>query len=139
MKLPTLWIASAFAVGIGVSSRWSAPPKIWFLAAGAAILLAGILLRRQLLAAAWVMALVSWTVLGGLAFGVERSAVPPNHVTHLISPAGGALIDISEPLRWRGRLREDTMTLPWGHRYEIELEEVEAGGSAHRGAGRSAR
>src|SRR4029077_21272449 len=93
-------------------------------------LLAGILLWRQLVAAAWVLALTCWTALGALAFGVERSAVPANHVTRLISPAHGALqLDASEPLRWRGRLREDPMTLPWGHRYEIELEEVEAAGT----------
>jgi len=130
MKLPTLWIAGAFAAGIAVSSRWSAPPKIWFLAAGVAILLAVILFLRRLVVEAWVVALTGWAALGGLAFGVERSAVPANHVTHLISSATGALpLDTSEPLRWRGRLREDPMTLPWGHRYEIELEEVEAAGT----------
>jgi len=130
MKLPTLWIAAALAAGIGVSSRSAASPTIWFAAAGVAILLAGILLWRRLVAAAWVLALIAWAVLGALAFGVERNAVPANHVTHLISPASGATrIDTSEPLRWRGRLREDPTTLPWGHRYEIELEEVEVAGA----------
>jgi competence protein ComEC len=131
MKLPTLWIAAAFVAGIGGSSRWAASPKIWFAAASIAILLAGILLWRRLVAAAWVLALICWAALGALAFGVERSAVPANHVTRLISPASGALpLDTSEPLRWRGRLREDPMILPWGHRYEIELEEVEVGGAS---------
>jgi competence protein ComEC len=130
MKLPTLWIAAAFAAGIGASSRWAASPKICFAAASIAILFAAILLWWQFVAAAWVVALVCWTALGALAFGVERSAVPVNHVTRLISSASGASpLDTSEPLRWRGRLREDPMTLPWGHRYEIELEEVEVAGA----------
>jgi len=38
-------------------------------------------------------------------------------------------MDPSEPLRWRGRLREDPIALPWGMRYEIDLEEVEIAGA----------
>jgi len=37
-------------------------------------------------------------------------------------------MDLSVPLRWRGRLREDPIALPWGHRYEIDLEQVEIAG-----------
>src|ERR1019366_4249887 len=36
--------------------------------------------------------------------------------------------DLSEPLRWRGRLRSDSMRLPWGTRFEIDLESVESAG-----------
>jgi competence protein ComEC len=78
------------------------------------------------LAAAWIFTLVAWLALGGLAASIERFSVPANHVTNLI--AAGQL-ETSEPLRWRGRLRDDPMALPWGHRYEIDLEQVEIGGA----------
>ena len=29
-------------------------------------------------------------------------------------------------MRWRGRLRGDPLQLPWGTRYEIDLDEVES-------------
>jgi competence protein ComEC len=56
---------------------------------------------------------------------LERAAIPQNHISRLV--ASGRL-DISEPLRWRGRLRSDPVLLPWGFRSEIELEEVDAAG-----------
>ena len=37
-------------------------------------------------------------------------------------------IDTTEPLRWRGRLRENTQELPWGQRFEIDLEQMEFAG-----------
>jgi hypothetical protein len=37
MKLPALWIAAAFATGIGIASHWQSSPKIWFAAATIAI------------------------------------------------------------------------------------------------------
>jgi competence protein ComEC len=51
--------------------------------------------------------------------------VPANHVTRLIA---GNRIDLTEPLRWRGRLREDPLVMPWGRRYEIDIEQVESAG-----------
>jgi competence protein ComEC len=130
MKLPALWIAAAFAAGIGLAGRWPASPKVWAGAALVAILSAVTLCWRsaweKLLPAAWAFALVAWLALGGLAASVERATVPANHVTRLI--ASGKL-DTSEPLRWRGRLREDPLSLPWGHRFEIDLEQVELSGA----------
>ena len=41
-------------------------------------------------------------------------------------------------LRWRGRLRSDPLELPWGTRYEIELDEVESSAGRHAGRGRPA-
>jgi competence protein ComEC len=125
MKLPVLCIAAAFSVGIGIASRWQASPKIWCAAATAAIIAGAILIWRKRESFAWCFALTAWLTLGGFAVGVERAAVPSNHVSRLI---GAGAIDTSVPLRWRGRLREDPLKLPWGSRYEIDLETVESGG-----------
>src|SRR3984885_14259375 len=125
MKLPALWIAAAFATGIGIATRWQSFPKIWFGAAAIAILAGLLSIWRQRSALAWSFALVAWIALGALAIGVEHASIPANHVTRLI--ASGA-IDTSVPLRYRGRLREDPLKLPWGFRYEIDLENVESSG-----------
>ena len=126
MKLPALWIASAFAAGIALASRSAASPKVWAAATIAAILIAGILAWRDFVAPAWIFALAAWLALGGFASGAQRAAIPANHVTRLI--AEGRL-DTTVPLRWRGRLREDPLLLPWGRRYEIDLEQVESAGT----------
>ena len=123
MKLPVLWIAAAFAAGIARASHEALPPKAFAIAALSALLLSAILLWRRLVEMAWPFALVTWFALGGLAFGVEQNSIPTNHVTRLI--AAGQL-ETSAALRWRGRLREDPLTLPWGRRYEIDLEGVES-------------
>ncbi|MGB8542012.1 MAG: DNA internalization-related competence protein ComEC/Rec2 [Candidatus Acidiferrales bacterium] len=125
MKLPALWIAAAFATGIGLASRGQSSPKIWFASAVIAILAGSALIWRQRVASAWCFALLAWLALGGLAFTVERAAVPTNHVSRLIA---NGTIHTSVPLRWRGRLREDPLKLPWGFRYEIDLEHVESSG-----------
>jgi competence protein ComEC len=129
MKLPALWIAAAFAAGIAAASRWTASPKVWAVAAAGAIAMAAILCWKnswlKLLPAAWALALIAWVALGGLAMSIQRTTIPANHVTRLL--ASGRL-DSAEPLRWRGRLREDPLSLPWGHRFEIDLEQVEISG-----------
>ena len=125
MKLPALWIAAAFAAGIGIASRWQTSPKIWCAVAAVAIIAGVILIWQKRSVFTWCLALVAWIALGGFAIAVERAAVPANHISRLIS--SGAM-DTTVPLRWRGRLREDPLRLPWGLRYEIDLESVEAEG-----------
>ena len=125
MKLPALWIASAFAAGIGIASRWQTSPKVWFAVATVAIGAGLILIWRRRAAFAWCLALIAWVALGGLAIGVERASVSANHISRLIA---SDTVDTSVPLRWRGRLREDPLKLPWGLRYEIDLENVESAG-----------
>ena len=132
MKLPALWIVAAFATGIGVATRWPATPKLWAAAAAAAILAGALMAWWNRPTTAWTMALLAWVATGSLAASIERASVPANHVTRLIATAR---IDTSEPLRWRGRLREDPLLLPWGRRYEIALEEVDVAGVPTRVSG----
>jgi competence protein ComEC len=132
MKLPALWIFSAFAMGIEVAERWPGSPRLWAVAAALGILAGGILAAgfwswRHCAAVAWVCTLLAWTAIGGLTLGVERASVPADHIARLLA-AGRA--DPGVALRWRGRLREDPLTLPWGQRFEIDLEQVEAQGAA---------
>ncbi len=133
MKLPALWIATAFACGIALASRWpGGSVPLWFALASFTMLAAAALLWRRRAVAAWVAVLAAWVLLGGLAAAVERGAIPVNHVTRLI--AAGS-IDTTQPLRWRGRLREDPMTLPWGQRFEMDIEQVESAGRTMSASG----
>ena len=132
MKLPALWILAAFAAGIGIAGRWPGELKLWAVVAGLGILGGGILMAgffswRGLVALAWVFALLAWAAIGGLAANVETATVPANHIARLIA---AGRVDPAIALRWRGRLREDPLTLPWGQRFEIDLEQVEAAGAA---------
>lgn len=125
MKLPALWLAAAFAIGIAVALRSPASLIAPIAVAMVAMLFGAFLCWRRRLVTAWILALLAWASLGGLAANIERASVPANHVTRLI--AAGRL-DNSIPLRWRGRLREDPLALPWGHRFELDLEQVEVAG-----------
>jgi competence protein ComEC len=125
VKLPTLWLVAAFAAGIGAAARRPAPVALAGVACAVVILVAGILLWRQRETAAWILLLAAWCALGSLAASIERVDVPANHITRLIAKGR---IDANDTLRWRGRLREDPATLPWGHRYELDLEQVEQAG-----------
>lgn len=127
MRLPIVWIVAAFCGGIVSANLYSASPRIWFGVAFGTILVGAVLLRHEKLAAAWTFALLAWLTLGGLSTALERAAVPADHVTRLLA---AGRIDTSEPLRWRGRLREDPARLPWGYRFEIDLEQVEVGGAS---------
>lgn len=126
MRLPALWFALAFAAGIAVSAREPFPPWLLPLAAIILIILAAIATGRRHLLTAWTITLAVWIALGALAANLQRAGVPSDHVTHLI--AAGKL-DTSDALRWRGRLRDDPVHLPWGYRYEIDLQQVEIAGA----------
>jgi competence protein ComEC len=126
MRLPALWVAAAFCGGILIATRYASSPKPWLAVGVAAISLGFVFAYRGYTRSGWAAALVAWVALGGLGGSLERAAVSVNHVTRLLA---AGKIDTTEPLRWRGRLREDPERLPWGYRYEIDLEQVESEGT----------
>ena len=125
MKLPALLLAASFAAGIVLADWQDAPPRMWALLA--AVMLAGAVgfVVRRALTVAVILAAVGWMFLGALGAQLHQVAVPANHVARLVD--SGAL-DTTEPLRWRGTLRSDPVRLPWGLRFEIDLNEVEVAG-----------
>jgi hypothetical protein len=100
MKLPVVWMVTAFAAGIGLAGSWHAPSHTrlvaWGVAVAVAIALGSVFAWKKRAAAGWVFAVMAWVALGGLATSVERATVPANHVARLI--ADGRL-DTSEALR----------------------------------------
>ncbi|HVB99279.1 MAG TPA: ComEC/Rec2 family competence protein [Candidatus Dormibacteraeota bacterium] len=122
---PFLWIAAALALGIALASGAPQAPLAWLVFAVGAVAAGLLMLRRKRLRAAWAAAMVAWCFVGILAATLQRATTPANRVDRLV--AAGRL-NLSEPLRWRGRLRDDPLRLPWGYRYEIALDQVEAEG-----------
>ena len=129
MKLPALPIAVFVAAGVLAASpiaahnRHSLGPSLGIAACfvGAGL---GLLVARGV-KVAWALSLLAWFSLAAAAAQIERMAIPPNEVTHL---ASSGQLDLDTPLRWRGVLREDPLRLPWGMRYDIALEQVQAAG-----------
>src|SRR5579872_399849 len=131
MKLPSLFPAGLFAGGILLSlsasvsaHRLAAVAPRWILCVTLVFLLLGFLaLRRRRIVTAVVLAACAWVSLGLAASVLERASVAPNLAGTLIE---SGKLDAGTPLRWRGRLRGDPLEVPWGTRYEIDLEEVES-------------
>ncbi|MGH9701864.1 MAG: ComEC/Rec2 family competence protein, partial [Candidatus Acidiferrales bacterium] len=132
MKLPTLWMVCAFASGIALAGV--TPLRLWgCVALALAAIATGLaLLRGNRLAAAWAFGMLGWAALGGAAVRMEQNSVPSNQVTRL---AAEGQLELSGPLRWTGRMRNDSMDLPWGTRYEIDLESVELAGKVKQVTG----
>ncbi len=131
--IPLLWIAAALVLGMGLAGFWPAAlrlphaggPWVW-VALGAAAAAAGLLLlRRSRLRAAALAALLAWMLVGVAAVSLDRASQSPLRVDRVVR---AGRLDLSEPLRWRGRLRSDPLRLPWGYRYDIALDRVEIRG-----------
>jgi hypothetical protein len=116
MKLPSLAIAVSFASGILAGGLPAANPlrsAVLCLAAGVILLAGGMTLfvvRRE--SSAWIASLLAWCLLGAAAARLEPLGQPADRVTRVVSDGR---LDLSAPLRWRGRLRTDPLELPWGH------------------------
>ncbi len=127
MKLPSLFPVALFAGGILLSielKNFALPsPRFYILAAFALLLIGYVLLRQNWILTAALFAAGAWLSLGVAASNLERASVPPNLASTLID---SGKLDAETALRWRGRLRSDPLQLPWGMRYEIDLDEVES-------------
>jgi hypothetical protein len=127
MKFPVLAIAFSLAAGILASGLFF--PRVahalaFCLFAALLFLLTGFLLflaRRH--TCAGVASLLAWCLLGASAARLEPLAVPADHITRQIA---ANQLNLSQPLRWHGRLRSDPLRLPWGLRYELDLDEVQS-------------
>ena len=130
MKLPSLFPVAFFAGGILLSVEWktlaNVSPRICIFAALAFLLLGYFTLARSWVVAAALFAACAWSSLGAAAATLERVSIPPNLASTLIE---SGKLDATTALRWRGRLRSDPLDLPWGVRYEINLDEVESAGA----------
>ncbi len=127
MKLPSLFPVALFAGGILLSIELKTfallSPRICISAVLLFLLFGYIALRQNWILAAALFAAGAWLSLGMAASNLERASMPPNLASTLIETGK---LDAETALRWRGRLRGDPLALPWGTRYEINLEEVES-------------
>ncbi len=127
MKLPSLFPVALFAGGILLSielKNFALPgPRFCIFVAFALLLIGYILLRQNWIFTAALFAAGAWLSLGMAASNLERASVSPNLASTLIE---SGKLDAETALRWRGRLRSDPLQLPWGMRYEINLDEVES-------------
>ena len=130
MKLPAVAIAAAFACGIAIG-LW---PPIARQATSHALLLIGFAVPCGLILAAIffstrndlriaaAISMSSWVALGVLAAWIGQQPLPADHITKL---AGTTHLDLHQPLRWHGQLRDEPQRLPWGTGLEVELSGVE--------------
>jgi competence protein ComEC len=129
MKLPSLLPVTFLAGGILLSTRLpehsSIAPRV-YLVTTALLLVAGLVaLCRDWIVPAAIFAACAWASLGFAASSLERVSAPSNLASALLESGKP---DGSTALRWQGRLRSDPLELPWGIRYEIDLDQVGAAG-----------
>jgi competence protein ComEC len=126
MKLPSLIPVASFAGGILLAVGWKgraiASPRVFLLVVLTLLIAGYIVLCRNWILTAALFASGAWLFLGVAAATLERASVPANLASTLIETGK---LDSQTALRWRGRLRSDPLPLPWGRRYEIDLEEVD--------------
>ncbi len=125
MKLPGLYVLPTFCIGILAAAlhplsaaKLAACACLFFVAAAVAW-------RARASFVALLLVLVGWAALGALALATERCRQPDDLASHLIE---NGKLDSSQALRWRGVLREDPERLPWGMRFDVDLDEVESYG-----------
>jgi len=126
MKLPSLFPVLFFAGGIFLSLEVkncaSLSPKDLTFAALLFLAFGYVTLQRNWIFCATLVAAGAWLSLGIAASNLERISVPTNLAGALIE---SGKLDADTALHWRGRLRSDPLVVPWGTRYEIDLQEVE--------------
>src|SRR5579864_3344094 len=125
MKIPGLYVLPAFCIGIVIAALHPASGRAAVVCASAIFLMAFIFWRGRFEIAAFVLVLAAWTALGCLALVVQQHSRPTNLASSLIE---SKIIDSNFPIRWRGVLRENPEALPWGTRFDVDLESVQLSG-----------
>ncbi|HEV3219690.1 MAG TPA: DNA internalization-related competence protein ComEC/Rec2 [Candidatus Acidoferrales bacterium] len=129
MKAPTLTILVAFSAGIIAVTLHPFPAKapIVFVALVSSAAFLGAMVLWSARAERWALAaaFLGWMAAGALALTLARESQPADLASRMIEEGR---LDASQPLRWRGTLREDLERLPWGMRFEVELEGVSIAG-----------
>ena len=131
MKLPTLYPFVSFAGGILLLRAFvlHAPlarpftPRIALILIASLMVIGLVTAYKEWLVAAALLTAGVWLGLGFAAAALENDAIPHNLPSALIE---SGQLDNSVALRWSGRMREDPLQLPWGLRYEIDLDSVES-------------
>ena len=127
MRLPSIWLVVCFAGGVLLSGklalRLHLTPRAFLIAAPSLLIVGFLALHKNWIVPAAIVATAAWLCLGCAAASLERVSVPVNLASSLIE---SGKLDSSVALRWRGQLRADPLALPWGTRYEMQLDEVES-------------
>jgi competence protein ComEC len=125
MKIPGLFVLPAFCIGILIAALHPASGRSGIFCATALFLTAIALWRYHFYLTAFVIALAGWTAIGFLALIVQQHNRPANLASHRVETNA---LDSSFPMRWRGVLRENPETLPWGTRFDVDLLTVQISG-----------
>lgn len=132
MKIPGLYVLPAFCSGILIAALQPLPGRGGIVCTAA--IFASALLLWRIRAEKWALALAlaGWACLGALALTLHQQSRPANIASDLIE---AGKLDSSQPLRWRGILRENPEQLPWGTRFTLDLDEVEVAGQPEQVSG----
>ncbi|HLW97343.1 MAG TPA: DNA internalization-related competence protein ComEC/Rec2 [Candidatus Acidoferrales bacterium] len=127
MKVPALLVFPLSCIGILAAALHPFP--LWGVTGFAALafVVGALLWSAHADRLALTAAMAGWVGVGALAITVEHRSRSPNLVSDLI---GSQQLDASQPMRLRGVLRENTERLPWGARFDVDLEAVEAFGQS---------
>jgi competence protein ComEC len=125
MKLPALSILIAFCSGILLAAAHPLPRWACAALCGLFFVNASLLWVNRAYRLALAVSLVGWSMLGSLGLAIEHRDRPANLVSLLIE---AGRLDTSQPLRWRGILRENPEQLAWGVRFDLDLEGVQISG-----------
>jgi competence protein ComEC len=134
VKLPAAALAASFAGGIMLGSqhfflsRFGAASGLFilFLITLCALLTGLALTWKNALRWAGLLALFSWVLIGTVAASVSHQPLPERHLLSLLE---SKRLELSSPLRWHGRLREEPRRLAWGYGMDVDLKQVEFQGA----------
>jgi competence protein ComEC len=125
MKIPGLYALPAFCIGIIFGALRPASGSVAAVCAFGLVVLAIVLWRITFQIAALAITLTAWVALGFFALQTQQARRPNNLVSQLVE---SGVIDSKLPMRWCGILRENAETLPWGTRFDVDLQSVRLSG-----------